>query len=316
MTTNPIPNDRTLFARWLLLVAAAVILMFFAALWLFSLLPGVDGAALYAPILSAWGNVGQLLLLIVGIAIVGVMVYAIAPAVRTYYHPDRQQERQLHAAAIAERNTALTERDEAARLAADAEKRMIAAKEQAERLSGAIVTEYTTLYGTANVPGVTLIGMLAAMRSEILITRPRVEKVDAIVRERDDLRTQLADLLNQPSPPVVTWSQLLPLVEHVAVNGVKVGSLRDELRKVAPIPEGEYHAFSAAVRALPCYSPTKRGAKALEVLTVAGAVSPSDTIPHGRNTTLTDGRTFSRTQRTARTKLPTAKARGKVGVEA
>lgn len=316
MTTKPIPTDRTLFARWLLLLGFAVVVMFFAALTLFSFLPGVDRAAVFAPVAGMWGNLWQYLAMMGAAAMVGMLVYAIAPALRAYWHPDRKAERELYAAAIAERNTALAERDAAARLAVDAEHQLIEAREKVERLGGAIVAEYTELYNSPSLAGLTVQGMLAAMRSEILLMRPRLERTETIVRERDDLRTKLAEALNRPVPAPVGWVDLLPLVEYGATGNITVKAVRDVLRKVTPIPEGEYAAFSAAVRQLSAYSPAKRGAKPIEVLTVSREIFTSNPAPDGRNTPVTDGRIRSRTPRTQRTKrLPTARARGKVEVE-
>jgi hypothetical protein len=309
MTTKPMPTDRVIFARWFLLFATAVVLMFLAALTIFSLLPGVDQGALFAPVASLWGNLWQLLALMGAVALVGVAVYAIAPAVRAYYHPDRKAERDLLTAAIAERNEARAD-------AIAAEERATKATARADGFAQAIEQEYTTLYGEANLPNVSYIAMLAAMRSEILLTRPVVERADKVVRERDDLRTELAEVLSRPAPVPVAWVDLLPIVEYGGRGNITVKGLRDVLRKVVTIPEGEYQLFSNSVRALSAYSPSKRGVKPVAELTVAGEVSPSNTVSDGRNSPLTDVITRSRTQSTRRTKLPTAKARGKVEVVA
>jgi hypothetical protein len=309
MTThNPPTNDRAVFVRWLGLFGFAIVLMFMGALWLFSLLPGVDANALYTPINTAWsGSVWGILGVMGGIVAFVVAWKGIAPVVLAHYHPDRKAEREIYNAVVAERNEARAD-------AIAAEERATKANTRADGFAEAILGEYTALYGIQNVPNVSYTAMLTAMRVELLILRPTAERLDRVVRERDDLRTELADFLNRPVPTPVAWVDLLPIVEYGGRGNITVKGLRDVLRKVVTIPEGEYALFSNSVRSLEAYSPAKRGAKSPTTLTVAGVNSTMNTASDGRNSLVTDVMPRSRTQSNRRTKLPTAKARGKVEV--
>jgi hypothetical protein len=307
---NPPTNDRAVFVRWLGLFGFAVVLMFLGALWLFSLLPGVDANALYAPIHTAWsGSVWGILGVMGGIGAFVVAWKGIAPVVLAHYHPDRKAERDLYNAAVAERNEARAD-------ALAAEERATKATARADGFAETILGEYTALYGSQNVANVPYNAMLAAMRVELLILRPTAERLDRVVRERDDLRTELADVLNRPVPTPVAWVDLLPIVEYGGRGNITVKGLRDVLRKVVTIPEGEYALFSNSVRSLEAYSPAKRGTKSPPALTVEGVVSANNTMSDGRNSPVTDVMVRSRTQSKRRTKLPTAKMRGKVEVNA
>jgi hypothetical protein len=302
---NPPTPDRTAFLRWLCLFGFAIALMFMGALWLFSLLPGVDATALYAPILThLWG----ILIVAIGIGAFVVAWRGIAPAVLAHYHPDRKAERTTLKQLI-------TERDHAKEAALLAERDLQNALGHVEAWQRLIADDYRTLYPT-DASTIAPDAMLRTMRTELLIIRPRVERAEEIVRERNDLRTKLAEALNRPLPTPVAWQDLLSIVEYGAQGNITVKGLRDVLRKVAPIPEGEYAAFSDCVRALKGYSPAKRGAKPVEVLTVAGAVSPQPSPVDGRNSPVTDGRIRSRTKSKSRTKLPTAKTRLAAEVQA
>lgn len=301
MTThNPPASERTVFARWLLLLAVAALFMFMGVLWLFSLLPGVDAAALYAPLLTHLGGIVQVA---VGTIAFVVAWRGIAPAVRAYYHPSQKAARD-------DLTRLARERDEAKAVATLAETDLQNALGHVRAWHDLISDEYRAVFpqdSTTPAPE----AMLRAMRAEIVITRPALQRVDLVVRERDELRTQVATLLNRPAAPAVGWQDLLPLVQHVAEQGVKVGGLRDAIRKLTPIPEGEYDRFSAAVRGLPAYSPTRKGGRGSLSASVNTAPVPPSAPAHGRTRRLTDGRSTPRTRRT-RPKPHAARMRSEV----
>jgi hypothetical protein len=286
-TRNPPAGERTVFVRWLLLVALAALFMFMGSLWLFSLLPGVDAPALYAPILTHLGGMVQAVVGSIGFVVAW---RGIAPAIRAYYHPTRKAERD-------EVERLRVERDAAKEAATLAETDLQNALGHVKAWHELISEEYRTVFPQDNTTPAPE-AMLRAMRAEIVITRPALQRVESIVRERDELRTQVAALLNQPAPPKVLWQDLLPLVQYVAEQGVKVGGLRDAIRKLTPIPEGEYDRFSAAVRALPAYSPTRKGGKGSLSASVNTPPAPPAAPVHGRTRLLTDGRNPPRTRRT------------------
>jgi hypothetical protein len=305
---NPPTTDRTAFVRWLCLFGLAILFMFLGSLWLFSLLPGVDANALYAPITThLWGNLGGILIVGAGTIAFVVAWKGIAPAVRAYYDPATRRDR-------ADLSRILAERDAAREAASLAETDLQNALGHVAAWHRIISDDYRTLF--PNDPGTPAPDiMLRTMRTELLITRPAVERLDTIVRERDDLRTRMTDLLNQPTPAPIHWADLLPLVQHIAACGVKVGGLRDAIRKVTPIPEGEYDRFSAAVRALPAYSPTKKGVKPSSPPPVnASPVTPS-ALTDGRIPMLTDAKVHGRTARTQRTRPKPHAARVRAGTE-
>lgn len=278
---------------------------------------------LFVALTSGVSLADGLLSLVVPVSIAAVLVAYRQPLgtiLTARLSPDRATERQHYLAMRDERDDA----EQRVRLAEAGRATAEAAQADAEAvnasLCGALENAYRELYDTSKSGQLTHLQLIRAFTNDLRLTRQKADGVDAVttekekvVREREELRGRLADALNAPPPPL-TWSVVLPWVDYGATNSVAVRKLRDAFRDGGvAIPDSEYADFSAAVRALPSYSPTKGKGAPAPVLSVTGEPSPTDTGSHGRTPAPTDTRTPRRTPRTGTAKaLPRATKKAQV----